>query len=105
MASSIIPKSLASDVEEINSNMGGLTLLQGRVTNGTSWSFTATYAVIILFGSTTTALNGLYGCRSGVISKMIEATSVDVSASGTTYTITNNHVNTGVRYMIIATES
>lgn len=103
MASSIIPKALDGDVSSLNDRMGGVTITVGQVgANSTKTVTAANMWMIIGSGSSNSAI---FQCRSNSVIELVHnGTALTCTASGTTYTITNN-AGTALRYLMISAES
>ena len=87
--------------DHIANQLNGVTVSMGAIAPEVGQNvltFTAEIAVIVLYGAT--SINGIYGLRSGVASDIIPSSTVSVSASGTTYTVTNNTSGIGARYIL-----
>lgn len=106
MASSIIPKALDGDISSLNdalaNGLGGVKITVGQVGAHSTYTVTAANMwMIVASGSTN---NAIFQCRSNsVVELMHSGTVMTCTASGTTYTITND-AGTAVRFLMITAE-
>lgn len=93
----------SSDTWTYADRMGGVTITVGQVGANSTKTVTAAY-MWMLIGSASTN-SAIYQCRSNSVIELVHnGTSMTCTASGTTYTITNN-AGTAVRYLMISADN
>lgn len=93
----------STDTWTYTDHMGGATITVGQVGANSTKTVTAAYMWMIIGSASTN--NAIFQCRSNSVIELVHnGTTMTCTASGTTYTITNN-ATAAVRYLMISAES